>query len=197
MTDRGLKIALAVSVALNVFVVGSVVGGVIVGGRFLAERGRDNRPPALELVRTLPEPAQEAAATTLREAGLQARPQFETARRERAQAVELAAAESFDRQAVAEALARSRESELAGRSRLEGAMLDVLQPLSREERRALAGALARRGPEGRGRGRGRFGGGRRFGPDGVSPPSDPAAVAAPAETVAPPVDPDPAAAPPD
>lgn len=176
MTDRGLKIALAVSVAVNVFVVGAVAGGLIVGGRFLAERRGGDRPPVMALVATMEPPARLEATESLRQAGMEARPDFETARGARLDAVELAGAETFDRAAVEAALDRSVVAEHAGRRRLERAYLDILQPLDRAERQRLAPGLARRGPD-RGRRHGRFGRGEgpiEMGsppPDGVQTPS--------------------------
>ena len=52
MSPRSLKIALAVSMTLNVFVVGAVAGGLIVGGRVLQER-REARAPVYALARSL------------------------------------------------------------------------------------------------------------------------------------------------
>ena len=167
MTDRGLKIALAVSVAVNLFVAGAVVTGLAVGLRGLPDRSHGERPPVISLVQSLDEADRAEAERTLRSAALAARGDFETARRLRAEAIELSGAETFDRPAVEAALARSREAEAAGRSRLEGTMLDLLQRLDQDDRQRLAPAFARRGREGH-RGR-RFRDMRREEP---SPPAE-------------------------
>ncbi|WP_296817253.1 periplasmic heavy metal sensor [Brevundimonas sp.] len=155
MSPRSLKIALAVSVTLNVFVVGAVAGGLIVGGRALQEH-REVRAPVFALVRSLDAPEQERVRGALRESALAARSDFEAARAARLQAVELASAQTFDRAAVDAALERSHQAEGAGRRRLESTLLDVMADLDPAERQTLSLALVRRGPE-----RGRRDGGRR------------------------------------
>lgn len=148
MSERALKVALAVSVAVNIFVAGAVVAGLAVGLRGLPERPHRERPPVISLVQSLDQADRAEAEETLRTTALAARGDFETARRERAAAIDLAGAETFDRNAVEAALARSRASEASGRGRLEDAMLDLLERLDREDRQRLAPALARRGRDG-------------------------------------------------
>lgn len=153
MTDRGLKIALGVSVALNIFIVGAVAGGLIMGVRGLDDRSHRDRPPVIQMVQSLDEADRAAAEQTLRETGLVAREDFDAARRYRSEAIAVAGAEIFDRAAVEAALARSREFEGQGRSRLEGSLLDLMERLDQADRQRLAPGLARRGRDGR-RGRG-------------------------------------------
>lgn len=169
MTDRGLKIALAVSVAVNIFVAGAVVTGLAVGLRGLPDRPYGERPPVFTLVQSLDEADRAEAEQSLRSSALAARGDFESARRLRAEAIDLAGAETFDRPAVEAALARSREAEAVGRSRLEDTMLDLLQRLDQEDRQRLAPAFARRGREGH-RGR-RFRDRLGEGPSAVETPS--------------------------
>lgn len=149
MTERGLKIALAVSVAVNLFVAGAVVTGLAIGLRHLPEQPHHDRPPVISLIRSLDEADRSGAEQALRSTALAAREDFDAARRHRSEAIDLAGAETFDRSAVEGALARSRASEVAGRTRLEGTMLDLLQQLDQEDRQRLAPALARRGRDGR------------------------------------------------
>lgn len=168
MTDRGLKIALAVSVAVNIFVAGVVVTGLAVGLRGIPDRPHGDRPPVFSLVQSLDEGDREEAQQALRSAALSARGDFEEARRLRAEAIDLAGADTFDRPAVEAALARSREAEASGRARLEGTMLDLLERLDQDDRQRLAPAFARRGRE-----RGHH---RRF-RDGRGPETPPTAEA--------------------
>lgn len=144
MTERGLKIALAISVAVNLFVAGVVVTGLAVGARHLRDRPYHDRPPVISMIRSLDEADRAAAEDTLRATALAARDDFEAARRLRSEAIAQAGAESFDRAAIEATLARSRASEAAGRMRLEGAMLDLLQSLDQDDRQRLAPALGRR-----------------------------------------------------
>lgn len=149
MTDRGLKIALGLSVALNVFVIGAVAGGWAVGLRHVEPPARRERPPIIEMVQSLDVADRAEAERTLRQAGLGARQDFETARRHRTEAIALAGAETFDRSAVEAALAESRGAEAAGRMRLEGSVLDLMEQLDQPDREQLAPSLARRGRDGR------------------------------------------------
>jgi len=153
MTDRGLKIALGVSVALNIFIVGAAAGGLIMGVRGLDSRSHRDRPPVIQMIQSLDEADRAAAEQTLRETGLAARGDFDAARRYRSEAITLAGAEAFDRAAVEGALARSREAEGQGRVRLEGSLLDLMERLDQPDRQRLAPGLARRGRDG-GRSRG-------------------------------------------
>lgn len=151
MTERGLKIALGVSIAVNVFVVfvaGAVVGTLLVGGRILEDRPYRDRPPVIDIIRSLDEADRAAAVDTLRDTGLAAHEDFESARRHRSEAIELAGAETYDRAAVEAALEQSRQSEAAGRARIEGALLDLMGRLDQEDRQRLAPGLARRGRDG-------------------------------------------------
>lgn len=149
MTERGLKVALGLSVALNVFVIGAVAGGLIVGARGFNERPHRERPPVIQMVQSLDEADRSEAEQTLRRAGLAARSDFETARRLRGEAIELAGAESFDRAAVEARLNQARAAEMQGRVRLEESVLDLMGRLDQADRERLAPSLARRGREGR------------------------------------------------
>lgn len=145
MTDRGLKIALGVSIAVNIFVLGAVAGGLIAGVRLLEDRPYRDRPPVIDIVRSLDESDRAALVESLRGAGLAAHDDFESARRARSEAIELAGDETFDRSAVEAALARSREAEGRGRARIEASVLDLMGRLDQEDRQRLAPSLARRG----------------------------------------------------
>ena len=154
MTDRGLKIARGVSVALNVFVLGAVAGALIIGARSMDSRGHRERPPLIQMVQSLNEADRAGAERTLRESGLAARQDFDAARRYRAEAIRLAGAETFDRAAIEAELARAREAEGHGRDRIESSRRDLMERLDHSDRQRLAPGLARRG---RGGHRGRNG----------------------------------------
>lgn len=144
MTGRGLKIALGLSVALNIFVSGAAAGALIVGLRAFPDRAYRDRPPVVALIRSLDFADRERVERDLRSSALAARADFQAARRHRLEAVDLAGAETFDRAAVEAALARARQAEGQGRDRLEDTLLDTLEALDREDRQRLAPALARR-----------------------------------------------------
>ncbi len=149
MSNKTLKIALAVSVALNLF---AVAGGVAYGvSRAQMDRKIEaqNKPGRQgewsEMLASLSPQVRERVRTTLRETALAARPDFEAARAARREAVEVAGAPTFDAGKVQELLDQSRAAELRGRSRLENEAIAVLATLTPEERKTLSPILQRRG----------------------------------------------------
>lgn len=150
MNKRILMIALAVSLALNLFAAAAAMT-VYVNRTTVEERIEKSRPdrvriPAMEVVETLDEAKRDAVRATLREAALAARPDFQEARQARRQAIALAEAETFDATAVSALLEQSRASELRGRARLEGEAVRVLSELNAEERARMSVVLMRHGP---------------------------------------------------
>ncbi|MFN3352435.1 MAG: periplasmic heavy metal sensor [Brevundimonas sp.] len=147
MKPRLLGILLAISLALNAF---AVAGGVAawmqwkeIESRVSERLPRRGGPFGAALAQLEPE-TRDRVLTSMREAALEARPDFEAARAARREAVALSQAETFDPEAVAGLLARSREAELRGRARLEAAALDLFQTLTPEDRAALSPMLSRR-----------------------------------------------------
>lgn len=169
MSSRSLKIALAVSVALNVFAA-AALGTTWINGRGDADAERSSRGnPMIAALEAVDAETREGVRNSLRESALAARPDFEAAREARRQAIALAGADAFDAQAVSEALSRSREAELRGRARLEGDAIQILSGLDADDRRALASMLMRKPHREHGR--------RRGGPpeNAMSPPQPQAA----------------------
>jgi len=148
MTNRGLKIGLAASLALNLFLIGAVVAGLVVGQRELRARGFMRHPPLFVAARTLPEADQQRLRDQMRSAADAARPDFRAAREARRQAVALASADNYDAEAVRAALARSNTLEVAGRSKLDARLTELMAGMAPEARKALAPSLGRglRGP---------------------------------------------------
>jgi uncharacterized membrane protein len=141
-SGRGVKIALAVSLALNLAVAG-LVGGAILGrsgpGEAPAIRALGLGPFALALPRERRDEVRgriEADMPRLRAE----RSEIGRSLREVQRAL---LAEPFDRAAAAQALARSREATLALQSAGHAALLDTLEAMSAEERAALAQGLGR------------------------------------------------------
>lgn len=149
MSNKTLKIALAVSVALNLF---AVAGGVAYGvSRAQADRKIEaqNKPgrqgPFGEMLASLPQDVREKVHTSLRESALAARPDFEAARAARREAVDVAGAPTFDAARVQALLEQSRSAELRGRAHLENDAIAVLGGLTPEQRKTLSPILQRKG----------------------------------------------------
>ena len=149
MTSKSLKIALAVSVALNLF---AVAGGVtyVVNRDRIERRIEDQRRPGregplAEVLADLDPAVRQRVRTSLRESALAARPDFEAARAARREAIDIAGQPTLDAARVESLLEQSRSAEMRGRTRLENGAVAVLATLTPEERKALAPILQRKG----------------------------------------------------
>jgi uncharacterized membrane protein len=152
MSGRTLKIALAASVALNLFALGGGAAFLISRAK-VDERIAEQRRPGREggfpqLISRLSPEARREVRTSMRAVALSARPDFEAAREARRQAVEAAKQPQMDPARVQALLDQSRTAELRGRARLEGGTIAMLEKLDVQDRTALAELLARKGPGG-------------------------------------------------
>ena len=147
MTSRSLKIALAISVALNVFAAASVAAVWVARDKIehrIAETHKSGRSePVWDVIERMDPAVRDKVKSQLRAAAMQARPDFEEARAARREAIALTGGETFDPVAVAALLERSRASEARGRSRLETGAVETLNQLSPADRKALAPILSR------------------------------------------------------
>jgi uncharacterized membrane protein len=147
-----LGIALAVSVGINLFAATAAVTAL--SGQRKIERALQDRrteqprPSTRELLASLDPEVRRTVRRGLRDAGLAARPDFQAARQARAEAVEAAQSDPFDRARVEALLTQSREAEARGRARLEGDALALMETLEPEDRRIVAALLAGRGRAG-------------------------------------------------
>jgi uncharacterized membrane protein len=142
-TGRGVKIALAVSLALNLLVVG-LVGGALLGrggdpGDAPAIRTLGLGPFALALSREGRDDVRRRIEADL-PAIARDRIRIGRSLREVQRAL---LTEPFDRAAAAAALARSREASVALQAHGHGALLDALAAMSAEDRAAVAERLGR------------------------------------------------------
>lgn len=149
MTSRTLKIALAASVALNLFAVAAGASLLIsreqVEKRVEAQQKAPRAHSPMALIGQLDPAVRERVRNTLRESALAARPDFEEARQKRREAVRIASSDSFDSDRVTTLLSESRTAELRGRARLEADAVAVLETLEPADRKALTEILTRRG----------------------------------------------------
>jgi uncharacterized membrane protein len=153
MTTRALKIALAASVALNLFAAAAGATVLIARDRFeqrieAQHKAPRERAPMSALVARLDPEVRQRVRTAMKTSALAARPDFDEARRKRREAVTLAAAEVYDGPRVRTLLEESRAAELRGRSRLEADAVQLLGTLEARDRAAVAEILNRRGRNG-------------------------------------------------
>lgn len=150
MSPRTLKIALALSVALNVFALAAgataLIGQNRVEHRIDADhKARRDRPPMMAVVAGLDPEIRERVRDTLRASALSAKPDFEEARQKRREAIELARSADFDAARTRLLLSESRAAEFRGRARLEAEAVGVLETLDARDRVALSEILTRKG----------------------------------------------------
>ncbi len=155
MNARTLKIALAVSVALNLFALAAAGTLAFTRDRIEDRVEAQHRPgrtgSPMGLVGRLSPDVQPRVREALRAAALSARPDFEESRLKRRQAVALAASPTFDAAQLRSLLDESRAAELRGRQRLEVGAIAVLADLNPADRAIMAEILSRkRGGGGKG-----------------------------------------------
>ncbi|MEN5361966.1 periplasmic heavy metal sensor [Brevundimonas intermedia] len=149
MTPKTLKIALAVSVALNLFAVAGAVTYVVNRDRIERKIEDQRRPgregPLAEVLADLDPAVRDRVRSALRESALAARPDFEAARAARREAIDVAGQPTLDAVRVQSLLDQSRAAEMRGRTRLENGAVAVLGTLTPDERKALTPILQRKG----------------------------------------------------
>jgi len=147
MSRRALFIVLFVSLALNLFLAGGIVGGLVIGARFKAmhAEGRQGAPLWAAADGLAPEHRQAYRQALRGQAGA-AGQSLREARRARREAWAELAAEPFDAQKVIGDLDRARARELDARAAVERRIVDFAGALSPEERARLSQGLARSAP---------------------------------------------------
>jgi uncharacterized membrane protein len=145
MSRRGLLVALVVSLAVNLFLLGGLAGAALMG---LAH----HRPPAPgpgrmhAIGRALGADRQQAWETAVRGAVQTARPQLRQARDLRRQAWGELASDPANPQAAMAALDQSRALESQARGIMDRAVVAFAAGLPARDRAKLAQALARHAP---------------------------------------------------
>jgi uncharacterized membrane protein len=150
MGQRSLLIALIVSLAVNLFVIGAVVGAFALGSRVHAFRG-GGRPvtPLWAAAADLSPDRQTAYRQALRGEAGEVAGKLRAARQARRDAWLSLRSQPFDAVAAATALDRARALEMQARGDVEHRIIDFAAGLTPPERAQLAERLARAGPPGR------------------------------------------------
>ena len=162
--DRRTKTILIVSLTANLFLVGALIGTLILGSRLAHERTearRGDRPGVWSAMQSIPPERQRVLRQMMREQAMRAAPDLRAAREARRAAARLIAAPSYDPAAVEAALRRARDHDLQARAKVDAALAVRLGELTAQERAAF-GQVMLRGPRG--------GRGRRDGSRGGPPP---------------------------
>lgn len=148
MSRRTLLIALFISLAVNLFLVGTLAGGLVIGHRLRADRPppmqRGMSQPLWRAGDRLPPQQAQAYRQALRGAGPELRQAMHGARAERAEAWRSLGAEPFDPAATKRRLAGVRGREADARGRIEEQIVDYAAGLPVADRAALAKGLTER-----------------------------------------------------
>jgi uncharacterized membrane protein len=147
MSESGVRRWLLLSLVLNVFLAGGVAGGA--ARWWLTERGAGttaNEPPrGLRYAADELSPEQRRGFRLgLRDARRAASAPLQAAREGRQEVLRLLREPQLDSAAVARALARTREADMAARARFETSVVEFARTLSPGERQTFADGLARR-----------------------------------------------------
>ena len=144
MDLRSYRIALAVSVGLNVLAVGVIGGASVAWLRLGAAAGAHH--PFRAAAQSLPPGERQRFVAYLKATAQAARPLRQAAREGRRDAASLFVAPSFDPSAVNASLTRARDADFQLRTRLEGGIVAFATTLPQADRRNMAAALAQGGP---------------------------------------------------
>lgn len=150
MNDRRLKLLLALSLGLNLFLCGLMVGERLREAR-QPERTPHRRMSYLSAAERLDPADAERLRALLNQKAEDTRPRVQAVRAARREAAAAMAAPDYDPTAVRSALERARTEELALRREVDEAVIAFALTLSQEDREALAPVLRRRGGRGPGR----------------------------------------------
>jgi uncharacterized membrane protein len=147
MFQRPRPILLVVSLALNLFLIGTVVGGLVVGQRLRAIRPPPERggPALWAAARGLSPEHRDAYREVLRGEGGEVRAKLRAAREARMQAWKTLGQEPFDADAVRQRLAAARTQDAAARQELEERLVAFAAGLPDDERARLAQGLSQPG----------------------------------------------------
>lgn len=153
MQPRALWIVAIVSLALNLFLVGAVVGALVIGAHKPMRRG-DLRPgPALfAAAQELSPEQQRAYHTALRSETRAMAPKLREAREARRSAWRRLGEDPVDQAAAVRDLDRARALEIEARGAIERRLLAFAATLPPSERAKLAERLSRAAPGPRGEG---------------------------------------------
>ncbi|MBX3479934.1 MAG: periplasmic heavy metal sensor [Caulobacter sp.] len=146
MKPRGLIIALLISVALNLFLAGLIVGGAVVARRVAALApavAPQGRLPLWRAGDDLPVLKRRAFRQMFRKAAVDSQDDIRQSRRIRREAIAALESPDFDAEAVIARLDQARETDSKARGGVEAEIMRFAATLTPAERTVLAEGLRR------------------------------------------------------
>ena len=142
-----LKIVLAASLIVNVFLIGIGIGVIVTGARLTpAQAPRRPVPNVWLAAETLPPVDRAAFRDMLRQEAASVQPELKSVRLARREAAALIAQPNYDPAAVLASLQQAREGELHARGEIDAAFAAYLVKLTPKQRADMAEALVRARP---------------------------------------------------
>jgi uncharacterized membrane protein len=145
MTSSRIKIALAVSLALNLFVIGAVAGSAGMQARLTKKAPqsstRGNTSALIRAAEVLPEAKRQQYIARLKTEGENAQADFKAARAARVRASDMIAAPNYDLAGISALLAEARTHDVRARTRFETAVIEFAATRTPEERKVLGERL--------------------------------------------------------
>jgi len=146
MSPRALKIGLALSLVLNIFLL-AAVGGAILMRHKLMENGRADRPNSIiSLSKDMPPQSRKAMRRVLREAVSATMPDLKAAHDARIAAADSLAAAKPDRALIDSNLQKAREAEMRARAGMETAAVSYALTVNPDDRALIAESFRRPPP---------------------------------------------------
>lgn len=142
MSRSALKIALAVSLVLNVFILGAAVGAWFWRSTPVPQQQDQSLAAAGQALDT---DERQAFRDTLAKARHDAQPDSKAAHDARDKLAQLLHQTELDRNAIDAALDMTRTADVKVRARIEAAVIDFAESLDPKDRAILIGGLAARG----------------------------------------------------
>ena len=146
MTSSRIKVALAASLALNLFIVGAVAGAAGMQARLSKKvpesSTRGNTSALMRAAEVLPEGKREQYHARLKAEGERAQADFRAARAARVKASALIAAPNYDQARIEALLAEARAHDVSARTRFESAVIEFAGTLTPAERKVLGERLS-------------------------------------------------------
>lgn len=142
------KWLLTTSIVLNLFLIGTIAGGAykLLWSNQVPLSAKVGQNGLRFAADSLSSEQQRIFKKTLREARREAKPLLEASKDARVEVRKQFTMPEFNRDAVAESLARTREADRAVRIKIEESLVSFAATLSAEDRQKLADGLASKGP---------------------------------------------------
>lgn len=137
----GLKTWLAVSIALNVFLLGSLIGVGVIASKHFKPKPDKTGPALLHMTEGLSPANQETARQILTDAALAGETDMDQSRNFRKAAADLMLQPTPDPVAIQAEITKARRAESSAKDKIETAVISLLMQLPAEERAKVAEPL--------------------------------------------------------